>query len=128
MLYQFQCQKEGTLFYYQHGNSPLPSHLITHCPICGSKRVELTGREYQELDETLDPDWLRLYAQRNILLKKLFDVFKTEHSIKRRHPSFRAWLRRLAKAHGPMQTQEDAREVLRLEEEMGAEYIITTVK
>ena len=51
MLHQFQCQKEGTLFYYQHGNPWSPNYLIEHCPVCGSKRVEPTGRVYPDVDE-----------------------------------------------------------------------------
>jgi len=49
-LIQYQCQKEGSLFYYQTGvKSP---HFISHCPICGSTRVEMTGREYPKINET----------------------------------------------------------------------------
>ena len=38
MLYQFQCQKEGSLFYYQHGFNPLPSHTVEVYPVCKSSR------------------------------------------------------------------------------------------
>ena len=48
-LWQFQCQREGTLFYYQH--STKPSHMVERCPVCGSSRVELTGRTYPAIDE-----------------------------------------------------------------------------
>lgn len=51
MLIQFQCQKEGSIFYYQY-NGRLPSHIITRCPVCGSKRVEPTGRVYPDVDES----------------------------------------------------------------------------
>jgi len=48
-LVQFQCGKEGSLFYYQ---SVWPSEeLVKHCPICGSRRVKRTGREYPGVDE-----------------------------------------------------------------------------
>jgi hypothetical protein len=36
-LIQYQCQKEGSLFYYQRGVR-VP-HFISCCPICGSTRV-----------------------------------------------------------------------------------------
>lgn len=48
-LWQFQCQREGTVFYYQHGFNP--SHIVQSCPVCGSKRIELTGRIYPAVDE-----------------------------------------------------------------------------
>lgn len=48
-LYQFMCQKEGSLFYYQHGGNA--TGIIDHCPVCGSKRVEPTGRVYPDVDE-----------------------------------------------------------------------------
>lgn len=48
-LIQFQCLKEGTLFYYQHGNYGLPFEF--QCPLCGSRRVEQTGREFAPVDE-----------------------------------------------------------------------------
>jgi hypothetical protein len=50
-LYQFQCQKEGSIFYYQHGATRPPTHVVGHCPVCGSKRVEPTGRVYPDVDE-----------------------------------------------------------------------------
>lgn len=49
-LWQFQCQREGTLFYYQH--SMKPSHIVGRCPVCGSSRIALTGRRYMPVDET----------------------------------------------------------------------------
>lgn len=51
-LHQFQCQAEGTLFYYQHGFNPIPSHLVSNCPVCGCEDVETTGRVYPDLDES----------------------------------------------------------------------------
>lgn len=48
-LWQFQCQKEGTLFYYQHGLRPW--HLVNYCPLCGWADVEFTGRKYAGVDE-----------------------------------------------------------------------------
>lgn len=51
MLWQFQCMKEGTLFYYQHGNQWSPRHLIERCPLCGSRNVRETGRSYPDVDE-----------------------------------------------------------------------------
>ena len=50
-LHQFQCQKEGTLFYYQHGFTSVPSHLVTFCPLCGHDYVEPTGRTYPDVKE-----------------------------------------------------------------------------
>lgn len=53
MLYQFQCQKEGTLFYYQTTGSRQTARAVVHrCPVCGSKRTDTTGREYPEVDES----------------------------------------------------------------------------
>ncbi len=49
-LIQFQCQKEGTLFYYQ--SSIQNAFFVTHCPVCGSSRTEPTGREYVGVNET----------------------------------------------------------------------------
>ena len=49
-LIQFQCLKEGTLFYYQHTLSWARNN-INCCPSCGSKRVKITGRIYPALDE-----------------------------------------------------------------------------
>jgi hypothetical protein len=48
-LIQFQCQREGTLFYYQ--NSASAAYLITRCPLCGCRRVKATGRTYPAVDE-----------------------------------------------------------------------------
>ena len=50
-LYQYQCQKEGTLFYNQHGMKPIPSHIVEHCPVCGGDEVALASRKYPGLDE-----------------------------------------------------------------------------
>ena len=50
MLYQFQCQKEGSLFYYQHGSTHTP-HFIRYCPLCGSSRVEPTGQTFKDVNE-----------------------------------------------------------------------------
>jgi hypothetical protein len=49
-LFQFQCQKEGSLFYYQSGMRS-PANLLNHCPLCGSARVLPTGRTYPGVDE-----------------------------------------------------------------------------
>lgn len=52
MLYQFQCQKEGSIFYYQRSDSRrVARSIVNRCPICGSTCVELTGREFPEVDE-----------------------------------------------------------------------------
>ena len=51
-LIQFQCGREGTLFYYQSAGNA--SHIVGYCPACGSKRVKPTGREYPPVDETID--------------------------------------------------------------------------
>lgn len=52
-LFQFQCQKEGTLFYYQSGFSYAGSlsGIIRRCPICGSRRIETTGRVFPGVAE-----------------------------------------------------------------------------
>ena len=55
-LCQYQCNAEGSLFYYQHGSNPVPTHIVEHCPVCGSKGVALTGREYEPVDEQ-QPLW-----------------------------------------------------------------------
>lgn len=48
-LIQFQCGWEGSIFYYQ---TPL-LHLSfrVRCPICGSQKVEETGRVFAPVDE-----------------------------------------------------------------------------
>ena len=56
MLWQFQCQKEGSIFYYQHGSRQSARYLVSHCPICGSKKVGLTGLVYSEVDERTSDD------------------------------------------------------------------------
>ena len=55
-LYQYRCDAEGTLFYYQHGSAPPPTHIVETCPVCGTKGVALTGREYEPVDEQ-QPLW-----------------------------------------------------------------------
>lgn len=52
-LIQFKCGREGTLFYYQSAADPLyVIGLVGFCPVCGSKRVTRTGREYPPVDES----------------------------------------------------------------------------
>ena len=52
-LLQYQCQKEGDLFYHQQDTSSGTNVLLVEfCPVCGSKRVDLTGRRYANLDES----------------------------------------------------------------------------
>ena len=46
-LFQFRCYKEGTLFYYFHGFSCIPSHIVSFCPVCGSTRVGTTGKTFE---------------------------------------------------------------------------------
>ena len=55
-LYQYRCDAEGTLFYYQHGSAPPPTHIVETCPVCGAKGVAPTGREYEPVDEQ-QPLW-----------------------------------------------------------------------
>ena len=51
-LIQFKCGGEGTLFYYQSAADPLyVIGVVGFCPVCGSKRVTRTGREYPPVDE-----------------------------------------------------------------------------
>jgi hypothetical protein len=52
MLIQFQCKREGTLFYYQHGRAQAARSIVTRCPVCGSGRVVATGREFPDVDES----------------------------------------------------------------------------
>lgn len=55
MLYQFQCQKEGTLFYYQHAGNRSTVHAIVHCcPLCQSVRVKAI-RAFPDLLENGPP-------------------------------------------------------------------------
>ena len=51
-LRQFQCEREGTLFYYQTDLVGSVSGIVSFCPVCGSKRVDETGRRYPNLNET----------------------------------------------------------------------------
>lgn len=51
-MIQFQCQREGSIFYVQHASAQCARVLVTHCPVCGSKRVEETGRTYPPVNET----------------------------------------------------------------------------
>ena len=55
MLYQYQCQEEGTLFYYQERNPWTPHHLVDFCPVCGTADVAPTGRVYPAVDERAPP-------------------------------------------------------------------------
>jgi hypothetical protein len=67
-LYQFQCQREGTLFYYQHDPRATPNtllYIVDRCPVCGSRRVKLTGREYPGIDEHKDQK--RGQSMRNLI-------------------------------------------------------------
>lgn len=53
-LVQFQCEREGTLFYYQnaeHGRTLDVTKMVEYCPLCGSKRVSATGRTYAMVEE-----------------------------------------------------------------------------
>jgi hypothetical protein len=51
-LFQFQCQREGTLFYYQSGMQYASSlFFVGRCPVCGSKRVQPTGRTFTAINE-----------------------------------------------------------------------------
>ncbi len=52
-LLQYQCQKEGDLFYHQQDTSAgTHTGLITFCPVCGTQMVEPTGRRYANLEES----------------------------------------------------------------------------
>lgn len=48
-LIQFQCLREGTFFYYQTGI--IHPNFDWRCPLCGSKRVRITGRTFKGVDE-----------------------------------------------------------------------------
>ncbi len=49
-LWQYQCQKEGTLFYYQAGEFRPASHVVIACPVCRSSRVKVV-RVFPAIDE-----------------------------------------------------------------------------
>ena len=49
-LVQFQCIKEGTIFYYQT-RVRHTSHIVSHCPVCGSTCVDPTRRTYAPVNE-----------------------------------------------------------------------------
>lgn len=52
-LYQFECLKEHSLFYYQHGGkSTTVGNVVSHCPVCSTTRIRLTGRQYHDVEET----------------------------------------------------------------------------
>ena len=53
-LWQCQCRREGTIFYYQHDCRP--SHIVVRCPLCGSTRVKCTGRRFPAVNETAPMD------------------------------------------------------------------------
>ena len=48
MLHQYQCQHEGTLFYYQQETGPVPTHVVEFCPVCGKNNVTPTGQTYPD--------------------------------------------------------------------------------
>lgn len=52
-LWQYQCLKDGTFFYYQwdsgSGNPPA-AHIVECCPVCRSKKIKLT-RSFPPVDE-----------------------------------------------------------------------------
>ena len=50
-LFQFQCKREGTLFYYQHYSASWARSNISHCPLCGSKQVAIV-REFPAVEES----------------------------------------------------------------------------
>ena len=50
-LIQFQCQKDGTLFYYQHDRQTARS-IVEFCPVCRAKQVKETGRSYSPIEES----------------------------------------------------------------------------
>ena len=47
-LIQYQCGREGSLFYYQTGVTGT-GHIVTRCPVCGSRRLIETGRCFPAL-------------------------------------------------------------------------------
>lgn len=55
MLVQFQCEAEGTLFYYQHTRQGART-IVDRCPVCGSTKVAATGRTYSAVDEAVGLD------------------------------------------------------------------------
>ena len=50
-LVQFQCQIEGSLFYYPAQNSQYAKAVVSQCPVCGSELIETTGRVLS------NPEW-----------------------------------------------------------------------
>lgn len=52
-LYQYQCQRDGTLFYYQTGLQVRSNRMsvVSCCPVCRSNRIEETGRSFAAIKE-----------------------------------------------------------------------------
>lgn len=48
-LVQFQCGREGSMFYNQEYRGG--GQIVERCPVCGSKKVRRTGRTYRPVDE-----------------------------------------------------------------------------
>ena len=55
VLIQFQCQEEGSLFYYQH-TLGYARMLVEFCPVCGSWPAMPTGRVYDAIDQKVTTD------------------------------------------------------------------------
>lgn len=75
-LVQFQCQKEGTLFYYQTDRIGSLSHIVEYCPVCGSKRIDVTGRQFPALEDE-SPEILFSTLYRPDVEKRIMRAFKT---------------------------------------------------
>ena len=56
LLYQFQCKACGGQFYNQtEVSQQAAARTITRCPVCGSKRIWSTRREYPGVDTRATP-------------------------------------------------------------------------
>jgi Zn finger protein HypA/HybF involved in hydrogenase expression len=42
--------KEGTLFVFQHTTQGA-KNVVGYCPVCGSKKLRVTGREFDSIEE-----------------------------------------------------------------------------
>ena len=50
--FQFQCDKEGSLFYFQTISAQTANVVVHRCPLCGTTRISTTGRKYTGVNET----------------------------------------------------------------------------
>lgn len=94
MLWQYRCEKSGTLFYHQWSGDFSPQGIIDRCPSCGSKRVKLTGRSFLDVDE-YKPSAAEIRLRVNDLRHELIEVFADEKAANepRNSKAFREWVK-----------------------------------